>query len=143
MVSGNSNALTDSSICIAKHGLHFDKPKGSEDGQRGLKETIADYAGSVKYAKQREPLLDEATELRRPRGMYENSIVTPNVKSTAPGEISKLRLEAVVVDASRAFNLKVTPNPDQIFSSSYLPPCSDRNYDRRLRSCNDWPERPL
>lgn len=93
---------------------------------RALKETIADYAGSVKYIKQREPLLDEATELRRLRGMYENFVATPGVRSSALGEINKLRLENVVEDVSQALNLKVAPNTDQIFNSDFLPDRSER-----------------
>lgn len=93
---------------------------------RAMKETIADYPAAVKFIKAREPLVDEATEIRRLRGLFENFVVTDNVRSKGLGEVNKLRLETVVEDVAKAFALKTMPNPDQIFNSSFLPPRGQR-----------------
>jgi NitT/TauT family transport system substrate-binding protein len=93
---------------------------------RALKETIADYPAAVKFIKAREPLVDEAVELRRLRGLYSNFVTTDNVRSGALGQINKLRLEAQVEEIVAAFGLKTSPNPDQIFNSSFLPDRADR-----------------
>lgn len=94
---------------------------------RAMKDTVADYPAAVKFIKAREPLVDEATEVRRLRGLFENFVVTDNVRSKGLGEVNKLRLETMVEDVSKAFALKTMPNPDQIFNSSFLPPRSQRS----------------
>jgi NitT/TauT family transport system substrate-binding protein len=93
---------------------------------RAIKETIADYESAVKFVKQREPLIDEALELRRLRGLYENFIATPAVRSGALGEVEKARLDAMVEDVVRAFGLKQSPKVEQIFNASFLPNRADR-----------------
>lgn len=92
---------------------------------RGLKDTIANPEEGIRYAKQREPLINETAELKRLKALIE-FIATPTARSNGLGAVNKLRLENQVADVVRAFGLKSTPNPDQIFNSSFLPPRSER-----------------
>lgn len=95
---------------------------------RALKEAVVNPEEAVKYVKERDPLVDVATEVRRFKGQVDQFIVTPTTKSEGFGHINKLRLESQVEDVVRAFGLKVTPNPDQIFNSSFLPERSLRRF---------------
>jgi NitT/TauT family transport system substrate-binding protein len=96
---------------------------------RSLRETIADPEAAIRILKEREPIIDSAVELRRLRGLLSEFVLTPTTKSEGIGAIRKLRLENQVEDVVKAFNLKMTPNPDEIFNSSFLPPASMRRLD--------------
>ena len=93
---------------------------------RGVRDVIADPEGSVKYVKDRDALIDVPLETKRLKLAIASAIATPDFKSNGIGAINKVRLEDNVVQISQAFGLKVTPDPDQIFNSSFLPSRSER-----------------
>jgi NitT/TauT family transport system substrate-binding protein len=93
---------------------------------RGVREVVADPDASIKYVKERDPLIDEALERRRMRLAIDMVIATPEFKSNGVGAVNKLKLEETVAQVVAAFNLKVTPNPDAIFNSSFLPSRAER-----------------
>lgn len=93
---------------------------------RALKETVTNYDEAIKFIKQREPLIDEALELRRLRGLYENFIVTPGVKANGFGQVDDQRLTTMVRDVVAAFGLKQTPDAAQVFNGKFLPVAADR-----------------
>ncbi len=93
---------------------------------RALKETVANYDEAIKFIKQREPLIDEALELRRLRGLYENFIVTPGVKASGFGQADNQRLTTMVSDVVAAFGLKQSPDAAQIFNDKFLPAVAER-----------------
>jgi NitT/TauT family transport system substrate-binding protein len=95
---------------------------------RALKETIASPEAAIKFVKQREPLIDEALELRRLKGVLDQFIATPTARDNGLGAISKLRLENQVDQVTQALKLSTTPNADQIFNSSFLPPRGERSF---------------
>ena len=53
-------------------------------------------------------------------------VATPEFKSNGIGAVNKLKLEDTVAQVVAAFDLKMTPNPDQIFNSSFLPTRAER-----------------
>ena len=127
-VKGYGNAVLVSSKMIAEN------PKAVaafvRATNRALLEGLADPVESVKYLKQREPLVDEALEVERFRMMMP-AILTANTRSSGLGAINKMVLEQQVDDVSSAFNLKSRPNTDLIFNSSFLPPASERKFVAR------------
>ena len=93
---------------------------------RGLMDTIANPAEAIRCLKQREPIIDEAVELKRLNAMIGNYIVTPTAKASGIGAIDKLRFEGQVDDVVAAFALKQRPDTEMLFDSSFLPPRSER-----------------
>jgi NitT/TauT family transport system substrate-binding protein len=92
---------------------------------RALKEMVADPATSMKYLKQREPLVDEAVELRRYR-MVAAGIVTPNVRANGLGAINAERLQKQIDQVSQAYGLANPPTIERIFNPKFLPPQQER-----------------
>jgi ABC-type nitrate/sulfonate/bicarbonate transport system substrate-binding protein len=92
---------------------------------RAFREGLADPAASVKYLKQREPLVDEAIEVPR-FTMLMPAMLTERTRASGLGAVSKLALEEQVDYVTEAFKLKSKPNADMIFNSSFLPPRSER-----------------
>ena len=97
---------------------------------RALKDTIANPAEAIKCLKQREAILDEAIELRRLTTTLDNYVLTPNARSNGLGAFNKIRLDTQVDDVVTAFQLKVRPDTELLFDSSFLPPRSERQLDR-------------
>lgn len=93
---------------------------------RALKDTIADPEEAIRCLKQREPLTVEATEIRRLRATLDSYVLTPNAKANGIGAFDKLRLEQQVDDVVTAFGLKVRPDTEMLFDSSFLPPRAER-----------------
>ncbi|HKC42380.1 MAG TPA: ABC transporter substrate-binding protein [Burkholderiales bacterium] len=93
---------------------------------RGVREVIQNPDDSIKYVKERDPLIDEALERRRLKLAIDTVIATPEFKSSGIGAVSKLRLEDTVAQVVEAFNLKTTPNTDTIFNSTFLPSRGER-----------------
>lgn len=94
---------------------------------RALKEVITDPAASMRYVKERNPLLNEADELEKLRLVME-FMDTANTRADGLGSVKKLRLDNQVDDINMAFGLKSKPSPDIIFSSAFLPRPADRRY---------------
>jgi len=93
---------------------------------KGVREVIANPDEAIKYVKERDPLIDEALERRRLRLALGMVVATPEFKSNGIGAVNKLKLEDTVAQVVSAFGLKVTPNPDAIFNSSFLPSRAER-----------------
>ena len=92
---------------------------------RAFREGLADPATSIRFLKQREPLVDEKLELTRFELLFP-AMLTDRTKSSGLGAISKLDLENQVDFVTDSFGLKTRPNADLIFNSSFLPPRGER-----------------
>ncbi len=92
---------------------------------RGLKDMLADPASSMKYLKQREPLVDENLELKRFR-MVVAGILTPNVRTNGLGAINAERLQKQIDQVAQAYGLPNPPTIERIFNPKFLPPQSER-----------------
>jgi NitT/TauT family transport system substrate-binding protein len=92
---------------------------------RALKEALADPAQSVKYLKQREPLIDEAMELRRFL-MVMPGIMTQNARANGLGAIDAARLQKQIDQVSQAYGLANPPTQERLFNARFLPPQPER-----------------
>ena len=92
---------------------------------RALKEMIADPATSVKYLKQREPLVDEQLEVRRTH-MVMPGMLTANVRSRGLGAVERERLQKQIEQVTQAYGLTSAPTQEQLFNPKFLPPQSER-----------------
>jgi NitT/TauT family transport system substrate-binding protein len=92
---------------------------------RAFKEGLADPAASVKYLKQREPLVDEQLELQR---FIETipSMVTVRTRANGLGAVDMATLAKQVDDVTEVFATKTKPDPAVVFNSSFLPPKAER-----------------
>jgi NitT/TauT family transport system substrate-binding protein len=94
---------------------------------RGIRDVLANPDEAIKYVKARDALIDEALERRRLKLAIDMVIATPEFKANGIGAVNKLKLEDTVAQVVSAFGLKMTPDPDQIFNSSFLPGRAERN----------------
>lgn len=92
---------------------------------RALLETLADPAPAIAAIKQREPLLDEKTELARWR-ITAGYVATADTRSHGLGDVRKLLIEQQVDEVVQAFGLKQRPSADALFSFGFLPPRAER-----------------
>ncbi len=92
---------------------------------RALLETLADPAPAIAAIKQREPLLDEKTELARWR-ITAGYVATADTRSHGLGDVRKLLIEQQVDEVVQAFGLKQRPSADALFNFGFLPPRAER-----------------
>ena len=93
---------------------------------KGWKDVIADPKLGIAAAKKRDPLIDEALEMRRLKMSLEQNVLTPYVKANGMGDVQPERFAKSVKLVSEAFGLPAAPAPDKVFTDKYLPPKADR-----------------
>jgi NitT/TauT family transport system substrate-binding protein len=93
---------------------------------KGWKDVIADPKLGIAAAKKRDPLIDEALEMRRLQMSLEQNVLTPWVKANGMGDVDPTRFARSVKLVSEAFGLPQAPPPDKVFTDKYLPPKADR-----------------
>ena len=93
---------------------------------KATKEAIASPETAVKAIKPRDPLADEALELKRLKLAIAANIVTPDVKEDGLGGVKPARLATAIDELAVAFKLASKPKPEDVFDSSFLPPAADR-----------------
>ena len=94
---------------------------------KGLLEVVAKPEEYIKLVKERDPLVVEATELRKLKMAIE-FIDTPVQRASGMGAINKLRLDNTVDQVSAAYGLKNIVSADSIINSSFLPPAAERAF---------------
>ena len=92
---------------------------------RAIKDVVANPDASIAYVKQRDPLITEATELRRLKMAIE-FVNTPIARKEGLGSINKLRFDNTIDRVVAALGIKNQVSPDGIFNSSFLPSASER-----------------
>lgn len=92
---------------------------------RALRESLADPAAAVAFAKRREPLLDERVELERFR-ITARYVATAESRAGGLGDISKLVLDQQVDEVTDVYGLKFRPSADAIYNLAFLPPRAER-----------------
>ena len=92
---------------------------------RALKEMLADPAASVRYLKQREPLVDESMEVRRTR-MVLPGMLTQNVRANGLGGVDPARLQKQIDQVTQAYGLTNPPSQERLFNAKFLPPQAER-----------------
>ena len=86
---------------------------------------MANPDAHIGLVKQRDPLVTEATELKRLKMMIE-FVDTPVARRDGIGGINKLRFDNTIERVVAAFGIKSQVSPDGIFNSSYLPASGQR-----------------
>jgi NitT/TauT family transport system substrate-binding protein len=92
---------------------------------RAIKDVVANPDAHIALVKARDPLITEATELKRLKMAIE-FVDTPVARSNGLGAINKLRLDNTIDRVVSAFGIKNQVSSDGIFNSSFLPPASQR-----------------
>src|SRR5207247_3739714 len=88
---------------------------------RALKDMLANPAESVKYLKQREPLIDEPLEVVRTR-MVMPGMLTPNVKARGLGAVDRERLPRQIDQVSEAYGLANPPTQERLINPGFMRP---------------------
>ena len=93
---------------------------------KALKEAIANPAESVKALKERDGMVNEATEIDRLKEMLP-AIVTPATKAHGLGAVDDAQFAEQVDDIVEAFGLSSRPDPKLLYTNSFLPAQKERS----------------
>lgn len=93
---------------------------------RGVKDMIADPAGSVEHVLKREPLLKKEVEIERTVATIAMEMSHPEVAKTGLGAPDPARLKRAIDIVVEANGLPRTPKPEEIFTDAFMPPLADR-----------------
>lgn len=92
----------------------------------GLKLLLAEPGPAMAALKRREPLFDEALELRRWAMTRDRGILTPAVRAGGTGVLDAARSETLVRVNAEAYGVTNPPRAADMFTDRYLPPASER-----------------
>lgn len=88
---------------------------------KAARDVIADPTTAIKVVKERDPIVDEALELRRLKLAIAGSIATADARNEGFGAVNGPRLSLMASQVADAFGTKERINPDRIFDASFLP----------------------
>ncbi|WP_028311237.1 ABC transporter substrate-binding protein [Derxia gummosa] len=92
---------------------------------RALLECLADPAPGVAFVKQREGLLDEATEVERFR-ITAQYIATAESRANGIGDVVAGNLQQQIDEVTEVFGLKLRPKADAVWNPAFLPAKAQR-----------------
>jgi NitT/TauT family transport system substrate-binding protein len=90
-----------------------------------IKAVAANPEEGITFVKKREPLINDALELRRLRLVLDNFVMTPTVRRTGLGGVDAARLSKQAADFARAMNIAPV-EAARLFNPSFLPPADER-----------------
>jgi NitT/TauT family transport system substrate-binding protein len=93
---------------------------------KGVHDTIKDPAAAVDSVIKRNDVARKDVELERLRMVLDQNMLTPAVKANGFGGIDKERFAKAIEQIGLTFTYKAKPQPDDVFSSEYLPPAEQR-----------------
>lgn len=93
---------------------------------RALKETLADPEGAIDYVYQRDGLIDVELETWRLRLAIDSVIDTEDARANGAGAVDEERLANAIQLVADAYELPSIPEPEQVFTSRFLPPREER-----------------
>lgn len=97
---------------------------------KGWKDVIADPEGAVEIVAKSDPLIDQKLELERLRLALDVNVLTPHVQKNGIGDVDEDRLRSAIAQLAIAYGLTSTPEPADVWTSSFLPPAKDRMLSR-------------
>ena len=119
-----SNAVMVSQEMVRNHP---DKVKGLVGAiNKAFREVVENPEVGLDAVMRREPLLKRASEKERLMATLNHLILSPEMKKVGMGDVDPVRLERSIKIVTKAFKLKRTPEPDEVFQSRFLPPLKDR-----------------
>jgi NitT/TauT family transport system substrate-binding protein len=92
----------------------------------GMKFTLKDPKAAIGFIKGVEPLVNEATELKRLELAVSSNIITDEVKRDGLGGIDPRRMQRAIEQVVQSFELGSTPTVAQVFTGEFLPPAAAR-----------------
>jgi NitT/TauT family transport system substrate-binding protein len=92
----------------------------------GLKATIEDMDGAIRTMMSVEPLLNADVEKRRLDYTLRNVMATPWTRTNGFGGVDAKKLQASIDAVVEGYGLPRSPQPGDIFDSSFLPPGPER-----------------
>jgi NitT/TauT family transport system substrate-binding protein len=92
----------------------------------GMKFTLKDPKAAIGFIKGVEPLVNEATELKRLELAVSSNIINDEVKRDGLGGIDPKRMQRAIEQVVQSFELTSTPTVAQVFNSEFLPPAAVR-----------------
>lgn len=93
---------------------------------RALAETLADPEGAIEYVHNRDSLIDVEMETRRLKLAIDSVIDTEDARANGAGAVDERRLENAIQLVADAYDLPSVPEPEQVFTSRFLPPREER-----------------
>lgn len=90
-----------------------------------IKAVAANPEEGIAFVKKREPLINDALELRRLKLVIDNFVMTPTVRSTGLGGVDMDRLNKQAIDFARAMNIAPV-EAARLFNPAFLPSASER-----------------
>ncbi|MGY6566192.1 MAG: ABC transporter substrate-binding protein [Halomonadaceae bacterium] len=93
---------------------------------RALAETLADPEGAIEYVRNRDALIDVEMETRRLKLAIASVIDTDEARANGAGGVDEQRLREAIQLVADAYDLPSVPEPERVFTSSFLPPQEER-----------------
>jgi NitT/TauT family transport system substrate-binding protein len=92
----------------------------------GMQFTLKDPKAAIGFIKSVEPLVNEATELKRLELAIASNIINDEVKRDGLGGIDAKRMRRAIEQVVQSFELTSTPTVAQVFTGEFLPPAAAR-----------------
>jgi len=93
---------------------------------KGVIDTAKDPEGAIKSVMKRNETGDEKTELDRLKMALKDNMITSWVRANGVGGVDMKRLDASIEQIAVTYDFKLKPKAEDIFTSEFLPPASDR-----------------
>jgi NitT/TauT family transport system substrate-binding protein len=93
---------------------------------KGVIDTAKDPEGAIKSVMKRNDTGDEKTELERLKMALKDNMITSWVRANGVGGVDMKRLDASIEQIAVTYDFKAKPKAEDIFTSEFLPPMSER-----------------
>ena len=95
---------------------------------KGFIDTAKDPDAAIKSVMKRNETADEKIELDRLKMALRDNMVTPWVKANGVGGIDAARFAKSIDQIADTYEFKNRPTTDELFTSEFLPPASERKF---------------
>jgi NitT/TauT family transport system substrate-binding protein len=96
---------------------------------QGFKAVVKDPKAAIAHLKTVDPLINEATELKRLQLAMSANMINDEVKKNGFGGIDPARMQRAIDQVVQYFELPAKPTVAQVFTDKYLPPAAARKLD--------------
>lgn len=93
----------------------------------GMKDVLANPAAAIETVKARDGIINVDLEVRRLKLCIDTVVNSPDARSEGFGQVVPGRLSLMASQVSDAFGTKTRVNPDQVWTSAYLPSKAELN----------------
>jgi len=94
---------------------------------RAVRDVLADPEGHIRYVKERDGVIDEATEIQRLKLCMEGCINTEDARREGFGDIDAQRLAVMARQISQVYATRTQVSAGQVFDRRYLPTAAERS----------------